>query len=79
MKLSSVPLALQKKIQALVEDDQFQKIFAEDELLTEYQEKQQSNNVDHRTCQLVVDYLISKGQLQKMFREFWVVALYGKN
>lgn len=79
MKISSVPLALQQKIQALTEDDQFQQIFAEDELLTKYQENQQSNNVDYRICQLVVDYLISKGKLKKFFREFWIKVLHGKD
>lgn len=79
MKISSVPLALQQKIQALTEDDQFQQIFAEDQLLKKYQENQQSNKIDYRICQLVVDYLISKGKLKQFFREFWIKVLHGKD
>ena len=72
MKLHTVPVSVQNEIAKLTDDDQFQKIFAEDKILDQAKDQKER---DHRICQLVVDYLISKGKLKKFFREFWITAL----
>ena len=73
MKLHTVPVSVQNEISKLTDDDEFQKIFAEDKILDEAKDQKER---DYRICQLVVDYLISKGKMKKFFREFWITALY---
>lgn len=76
MNINGVLPGLQKKIIELTEDDQFQKIYAEDYFLNEFIENQQRQKIDRRTCQLVIDYLISKGKVNKSFRQFWITLLH---
>lgn len=75
MNLNYLSDGMRKKVLALIEDEEFQKLFAEDNVLNELQGKQNEKMLDYRMCQLVVDYLISKKKINRHLRSFWLDVL----
>lgn len=73
MILKNLPKAIQKKIQALTDDEEFQKRFSEDKELDQFDEEftlareayiATFNKREQRMCQLVVDYLFEKKKIK---------------
>lgn len=73
MTFRKLPKAIQKKIQALTDDEEFQKRFSEDKELDQFDEEYMLareayiatwNKREQRMCQLVVDYLFEKKKIK---------------
>ena len=86
MNLNTLPKQIQEMIAELTTDEEFQKLFAEDKVLNELEEQGNKKEFDYRVCQLVVDYLITKGKivpdgiigklLLKFFRELLITTMH---
>lgn len=77
MYLNDLPNKTQKMFSDLTNDDEFQKIFAKDEILNELeaQGKEDTEEFQHRVDEVVVDYLISKNKIPECQREYWTEYL----
>lgn len=73
MTLKNLPKSVQKKIQALINDEEFQKRWGEDKELDQLDEDfllardayiATFNKREQRMCQLVVDYLFENKQIK---------------
>lgn len=82
MNLNKIPPDTQKLILELEEDEEFQKLFAEDKVLNELEEQGKEEEFDLRMCQLIADYLFEKGKLTskgilgKLERKLIIFALH---
>lgn len=77
MYLNDLPKEKQRMFLDLSNDEEFQKVFAKDEILNEMeaQGKEDTEEFQYRVDEIIVNYLVSKNKIPECQREYWVAYL----